>query len=201
MSKPTDITATLRCKIAILGDCMVGKTALISMFKSKKQKFPKEYQLTHDVDISTVEVLIPDTTISVQMYIYDTSGNDLYKDQLAAYWNGIYYAILVYDVSNFASFDSCKQWFETLKQARVNKDRAIKVVLCGTKTDLPKQRHAVTAETAEKFAESIGAEHIRVSSLPPGEDVENPFMVIAKTLHKNYEDSVASFKTACGNYT
>ncbi len=40
------------------------------------------------------------------------------QDALGAYWNGIYYAMLVYDVSNPESFESCKIWLEELKKAR-----------------------------------------------------------------------------------
>lgn len=34
------------------------------------------------------------------------------------YWNGVYYAILVYDVTNADSFEACKTWYEELKRAR-----------------------------------------------------------------------------------
>ncbi len=34
------------------------------------------------------------------------------------YWNGVYFALLVFDVTNPESFDSVKQWNEELKKAR-----------------------------------------------------------------------------------
>lgn len=40
------------------------------------------------------------------------------QETLAAYWNGICSAILVYDVSSAESFESCKGWLEELKKAR-----------------------------------------------------------------------------------
>lgn len=42
----------------------------------------------------------------------------LLQDGLAATWDGIYYAVLVYDVSSQESFESCKEWLEELKKAR-----------------------------------------------------------------------------------
>eukprot|EP00983_Pelagomonas_calceolata_P012587 403351-Pelagomonas_calceolata.AAC.2 len=39
------------------------------------------------------------------------------QDALAPNWDGIYYAILVYDVSSQESFESCKEWLEELKKA------------------------------------------------------------------------------------
>jgi hypothetical protein len=40
------------------------------------------------------------------------------QESLAATWDGIYYAMLVYDVSSQESFESCKEWLEELKKAR-----------------------------------------------------------------------------------
>lgn len=40
------------------------------------------------------------------------------QEALANYWNGIYYAVLVYDVSSQESFEACKLWLEELKRAR-----------------------------------------------------------------------------------
>ena len=40
------------------------------------------------------------------------------QESLAAYWNGVYFAVLVYDVSSQESFEACKSWLEELKKAR-----------------------------------------------------------------------------------
>ena len=36
--------------------------------------------------------------------------------------------------------------------------------------------------------------------LPPGASVEAPFMNIARTFYKNYEEKVTAFQDACRNY-
>lgn len=35
---------------------------------------------------------------------------------------------------------------------------------------------------------------------PPGKDVEAPFMALATTFHRNYEEKVGAFQDACRNY-
>lgn len=70
------------------------------------------------MDVVVAPVQVPDTTVLVELYLHDTSGSDLNKDSLAACWNGIYHAILVYDVSSQESYDACKLWLEELKKAR-----------------------------------------------------------------------------------
>lgn len=73
---------------------------------------------TSGVEVVVAPVTIPDTTVSVELFLLDTAGSDLYKEQISQYWNGVYYAILVFDVSSMESFESCKAWFELLKSAR-----------------------------------------------------------------------------------
>lgn len=198
--KNTDLTATLRCKVAVCGEPAVGKSALISMFTSKGQKFPKAYNMTTNMDVVVAPVQVPDTTVLVELYLHDTAGSDLNKDSLAAYWNGIYHAILVYDVSSQESYDACKLWLEELKKARVDRERPLKAVLVATKTDLPSQRHQVTDDVAEVWATANGLEFFSVSSEPPGKNIDAPFVTIAKAFHKSYEEKVAAFQDACRNY-
>lgn len=48
---------------------------------------------------------------------------------LAQYWNGVYYAMLVFDMTNAESFDSCKLWLEELKKARPDPQHPLKCIL------------------------------------------------------------------------
>jgi hypothetical protein len=36
--------------------------------------------------------------------------------------------------------------------------------------------------------------------VPPGKDIEAPFLSIAKACHKSYEEKVNAFQDACRNY-
>mmetsp|Transcript_20226 Transcript_20226/g.56366 ORF Transcript_20226/g.56366 Transcript_20226/m.56366 type:complete len:200 (+) Transcript_20226:127-726(+) len=198
--KVTDYTAVLRSKVAVCGNATVGKSALISMYTSQGQKFPKTYSMTLGVDIVMAQVPIPDTTILVELFLYDTAGFDVSKDALAPNWDGIYYAILVYDVSSQESFESCKEWLEELKKARLDRERPLKAVLVATKSDLPAQRHQVSNDVAEVWANANGMEFFAVSSAPPGLNLEAPFTAIGKAIHKNYEEKLTAYQDACQNY-
>jgi len=155
---------------------------------------------TSGVDVLITQVPIPDTTKLAELYLLDTGGSELYRETLQHYWNGCYYAVLVFDVANAESFESVKLWHEELKKARPDKDRPLKCVLVATKNDLPTQRHAVSAGTAQDWATTNGMEFFSVSSLPPGENVDGPFESIAKTLHRAYEEKVTTYTDACRNY-
>ncbi|KXZ55047.1 FAP156 protein [Gonium pectorale] len=199
--KPIDITATLRCKVAVVGDAAIGKSALVSMFTSKGSKFPKAYTMTSGVEVVVAPVQIPDTTVNVELYLLDTAGSELYKDQISQYWNGVYYAILVFDVSAMETFEACKAWWELLKSARPDRERPLRAVLVANKVDLPPQRHQVRLDMAQEWAANNGLDFFDVSAAPPGKDIEAPFVSIATTFYKNYEDKVATFQAACQNYS
>ncbi|GAX86114.1 hypothetical protein CEUSTIGMA_g13527.t1 [Chlamydomonas eustigma] len=198
--KITEITGVLRCKVALCGDSAVGKTSLVSMYTSKGQKFPKLYTMTTGVDVVVAQVPIPDTTLIAELYMLDTSGSELYRESISQYWNGVYYAMVVFDVTNSDSFESCKVWMDELKKMRLDKERQIKGVLVATKTDLPSQRHAVTLQSAQDWATANGMDFFATSSIPPGDNIEGPFVSLAKSFHKSYEEKLAGYLDACRNY-
>lgn len=198
--KAIEVTATLRCKVAVVGDAAVGKTALITMFTSKGHKFPKAYNMTSGVEVVVAQVPIPDTTVMVELYVLDTAGNDLYKEQISQYWNGVYYAMLVFDVTNMESFESCKAWFELLKSARPDRERPLRAVLVANKTDMPPQRHQVRLDLAADWASNNGVDFFQVASAPPAQNVEAPFNALAQAFHRSYEEKTAAFTDASRNF-
>jgi Ras-related protein Rab-5C len=65
-------------------------------------------------------------------------------------------AIIVYDVTNYASFENCKKWHEELTFLAGEK---IKILLAGNKIDLVRsnpEKRAVGTNEAQKFASDNG---------------------------------------------
>ena len=78
---------TLRCKVAVCGDAGVGKTALTQMLVSKATVFPNNYKMTAGVDVCVANVDVPDRApeTRVELYLYDTGGNEVYTDETKKY--------------------------------------------------------------------------------------------------------------------
>ena len=74
--KPVTI---LRCKLLVVGDGCVGKTALTQVFTSGGTTYPKNYLMTIGVEFSVKQVPIPDTNIIVELYIYDCNGQSIFN--------------------------------------------------------------------------------------------------------------------------
>lgn len=88
-------------------------------------------------------------------------------------------ALLVYDITDRESFNKVKNWVKELRKI-VGSD----IILCiaGNKCDMEKQRQ-VPEDEAEKYAESVGAFHMKVSA-KSGRGVDEVFLSLAKSKQK-----------------
>ena len=69
----------LRCKLVIVGDATVGKTALSQVFHSGGPTFPKNYMMTVGAEFMSKQVPIPDTNAVVELYIFDCAGQSIFN--------------------------------------------------------------------------------------------------------------------------
>jgi GTPase SAR1 family protein len=69
----------LRCKLIVVGDACVGKTALTQVFHSGGPTYPKAYLMTVGADFCVKQVPIPDSNIIVELYIFDCAGQSLFN--------------------------------------------------------------------------------------------------------------------------
>ena len=86
----------MRCKVLLLGETTVGKTSICQTFCSNGTEFPKNYLMTICCDLQVKVVQIPDTSVSVELFIYDCSGQDIFREQLAQILDGTCAVIYVY---------------------------------------------------------------------------------------------------------
>ena len=72
----------LAAKCILAGDPTVGKTALAQLFHSDGAHFQKNYTLTTGVDLVVKTVAVPDTGDSVELFIFDSAGKELFSEML-----------------------------------------------------------------------------------------------------------------------
>lgn len=144
-------------KCVIVGDTGVGKSNLMSRFT--KDEFTKDSKATIGVEFATRQIEHDGKTIEAQ--IWDTAGQERYKAITAAYYRGAIGALLVYDITNRASFQNCERW---LRELRAHSDSSIVAMLVGNKCDL-RHRQQVDVEDAKDFAEDNNLAFIETSAL------------------------------------
>ncbi len=84
----------------------MGKTSLCRQLSSDGTDFPKNYLTTTLCEVMVKTVKIPDTNDVVELYLMDSSGNDIYRDQLTECWKQSNLIVAVYDVTREESIGS-----------------------------------------------------------------------------------------------
>ncbi|XP_004700773.2 intraflagellar transport protein 27 homolog [Echinops telfairi] len=154
----------LAAKCILAGDPTVGKTALAQIFRSDGAHFQKNYTLTTGVDVVVKTVPVPDTSDSVELFIFDSAGKELFSEMLDKLWESPNVLCLVYDVTNEQSFNNCSKWLE---KARAQAPGILLPgVLVGNKTDLASRRE-VEAAQARAWALGQGLEYFETSVVSP----------------------------------
>ena len=113
-------------KIILLGDSEVGKTCLFHYFSGIKYK--PNYIATIGIDyiIKTYEITKDNQNYSIDLKIYDTSGQERYKSISNSYYKKVNGAIFMYDVTNKKTFKNINNWILELKNKSYSKN-----VVCG----------------------------------------------------------------------
>ncbi|XP_008255299.1 intraflagellar transport protein 27 homolog isoform X2 [Oryctolagus cuniculus] len=180
----------LAAKCILAGDPAVGKTALAQTLRSDGAHFQKNYTLTTGVDLVVKTVPIPDTGDSVELFIFDSAGKELFSDMLDKLWESPDVLCLVYDVTSEQSFSSCGRWLE--KARSLAPGVSLPGVLVGNKTDLASRR-AVDPAQAQAWALSQGLECLE-TSVKEQENYEAPFHCLAQQFHRLYREKVETFR-------
>ena len=92
-----------------MGDIQSGKSAIAKQLVSDGTNYPKNYLMTHAVELSVKDINIPDTNDVVELYLIDCSGREVYREMLAeSVWADADLLVAVYDVTREDTFDSIR---------------------------------------------------------------------------------------------
>ena len=162
-------------KIAVLGQSMVGKSAMT--FRFINNKFPTEHDTTIE-DAYSIPAKIDD--IQCQLEILDTAGQDDYQTMLDTWINSADGFILVYSIDNKESFESTKTRYDRIMKLKVDQKVAITVV--GNKCDLEENRQ-VTREEVETYCNDNKISFLEASALKTI-NIKEAFLSVARGLLK-----------------
>ena len=102
----------LLLKLLLIGDSGVGKTNILTRFA--ENKFAENYITTIGVDFKVKTVEIDGRPVKLQ--IWDTAGQERFRTITTTYYRGTHGVMVVYDVTNGASFSNVKLWLSELKK-------------------------------------------------------------------------------------
>ncbi|XP_065065140.1 ras-related protein Rab-22A-like [Rhopilema esculentum] len=168
------VQRTLReAKVCLLGDSGVGKSSLVLRFVS--DRFDPKQSATIGASFMSKTIGIDDQTVKFQ--IWDTAGQERYQALAPMYYRGAAAAIVVYDITNEASFNCVKKWVKELNQFG---PKDIVIAIAANKKDLESNRE-VPREEGQQYAEGIDALFVETSALT-AENVDTIFVNIGRKL-------------------
>ncbi|KAL4868198.1 hypothetical protein BDV12DRAFT_104703 [Aspergillus spectabilis] len=125
----------------------------------------------------------------MKLSLWDTAGQETYKSITRSYFRGASGALLVFDITRPATFTSCTQWLQDLRQIA---EEGIVVILVGNKSDLAgdgsdSNQRRVTKEEAEEWCRLNNVVRYLETSAKSGEGVEQAFLEVAERIYRNIE--------------
>jgi len=138
-------------KIILIGDTNVGKTSIISKYLTGIFPQPSTCIPTIAAEFATKIIPIKEGGY-IKAQIWDTAGQERYKSIALNHYRQSAGGLIVYDITNRASFESISLWLSELKQLA---EKECVIALVGNKLDLVQKdnkKREVTKEEAQSFA-------------------------------------------------
>ena len=174
-----------KIKIMVIGESLVGKTALIT--KYTKNTFGGAYLTTVGIDFQDKFLNINGKEIKIELW--DTAGQERFRNIAKNYFQSSDGFLLVYDLTKKSSFEKLDFWNE---QINLNAPKETKYILVGNKKDLENQRE-VQIEEGEDFAKKNNIKFYETSA-KDGTNVINVFETLAKEIVNDVEQINTSSK-------
>ena len=121
----------------------------------------------HEVFVSTVgiEREMKGLKIDGNLYkiiIWDTAGQERFKSLPIKYYKNVDGVLLLYDVSDEASFDDVNSWIKDVKEnANRNTETDLSLFLIANKID--KEERVISRQKGEELAKSLGMKYFEIS--------------------------------------
>ncbi|KAH0789410.1 Ras-related protein Rab-22A [Histomonas meleagridis] len=155
-------------KVILLGSTSVGKTTLITRWCDGFFEPNRLPTLGAGTRYHTVEI----DKESYTLQVWDTAGQDSFRDAIPLYCKRSKAAMVVFDLTSKASFDDIPEWIKLFKSLEPDAP----IILVGNKSD---SERVIELEEAISFAEENGCSYFETSALN-NIGVSDAFMGLAR---------------------
>ena len=173
-----DANYDLTLKLLVVGDSSVGKTNFV--MRLINNEFSKNYMTTSGIDLKTTDIEIKNKKIHIQLW--DTAGQEKYKAITKNLFLKVMGALIIYDITNEASYNNLKAWVKLIKE---ESGKHMQLIILGNKSDLNDQRK-ISKDEAINYAKEQNIEYIETSS-KTGENVKKAVTMICENILENKE--------------
>ena len=173
------------CKIVLVGECSVGKTALTQ--RLVYDMYQKKMDATIGVDYST-KIFKMNDTARVKLQMWDTAGQENFISLIRTYYKDVAGGIIVFDVCDRRTFNRVKFWYNELKK---NSGEDYPILIVANKID---GLRVVNSYEGQELAKELNCLYSEIS-VKTG---QNSFEAIKKfTQHLyNKKEELEAFKNS-----
>jgi small GTP-binding protein len=157
---------TSAAKVILPGDVFVGKTSIVhrATANSFGWQLPPTVGVQHDL------LLVESNGGQVDFTIWDTSGQEKYPCFVSMHVRDVQSAILVFDLSRWATFGSVDSWIKQLRDSVPD----CEIALVGNKVDLAEERE-VALQDGLAMADRLKCSFYSETSAATGQGVKELF--------------------------
>lgn len=161
-------------KLLLIGDSGVGKSCLLLRFS--EDSFTSSFITTIGIDFKIKKILLDNKWIKLQ--IWDTAGQERFRTITSAYYRGAMGILLVYDVTDEASFNNVRNW---MKNIETHASSTVNKILVGNKCDMDEHKRMVPFSRGQALANEFGIKFFETSA-KSNINVEEVFQSISKDI-------------------
>jgi small GTP-binding protein len=145
-------------KVLLLGDSTVGKTCFLLRYCDNN--FEEAHLSTIGLDYR-LKTMTLNNGKKIKLQIWDTAGQDKYRAITKNYYKGAHGIILIYDVTNYETYENVKNWITQIKDEA---SQNVVIYLAGNKIDVKEENRAVKTENGQKIAEEFNLKFYETSA-------------------------------------
>lgn len=166
-------------KMLLVGSSGVGKSSFMN--RVVRDQRPSD-QFLPTIGIDFAIKLLKLNGIQYKLQIWDTAGQERFRTITNAYYRGGEGVLLVYDVSDRASFEHISRWYEEAKSSCQN---GVSFVLIGNKADVAEERRQVTCDEGVALAKRLGWLPFMECSCETGSNIERAMNLMIHEVQRS----------------
>ena len=169
------------CKIVLVGECSVGKTALTQ--RLIYDTYQEKMNATIGVDYTTKIFKMNDSSL-IKLQMWDTAGQENFISLIRTYYKDVGGAIIMYDVCDKNTFNRVHFWYNELKK---NALEDYPILIVGNKID---GNRVVNTGEAQELAKSLNCLYTEMS-VKTGQNTFYGIMKFTEHLYSKKEELTA----------